>query len=223
MAIPLSAGARSELLEVRGAAGRIETIADLPTGEPRGLALIAHPHPLYGGTLDNKVVQTLARTLIELGYISVRSNFRGVGETTGDHDHGEGETDDLIEVLAVARRHFADRLAAPEAPPVLCGFSFGAFVQTRVAQRVVPERMVLVGVANGRVAAGRQYATENVPANTLVIHGEQDETVPLANVFDWARPQELPVVVLPGCDHFFHRKLHLIRAVILGAWPSREA
>ncbi len=209
----------SERLEVRGAAGHIETICDLPAArEPRGLALVAHPHPLYGGTLDNKVVQTLSRTLIELGYVSVRANFRGVGETEGVHDHGVGETDDLLAVVQAAQAHFASRVRV--APPVLCGFSFGAFVQTQLAQRLAPERMVLVGVANGRVAAGREYPTPPVPPDTLVIHGEQDETVPLANVFDWARPQELPVVVLPGCDHFFHRKLHLIRKVMLGAWQA---
>ena len=207
------------MIAVQGTAGAIETIADLPAGSPRGLALIAHPHPLYGGTLDNKVVQTLARTMIELGYISIRSNFRGVGGSAGEHDHGIGETDDLLAVLEAAARTFS----LPADRPVLCGFSFGSFVQTRVAQRVKPERMVLVGVANGRVAPGRQYATEAVPANTVVIHGEQDETVPLANVFDWARPQELPVVVLPGCDHFFHRKLHLIRAVVLNAWLGAGA
>jgi hypothetical protein len=221
MAIPLSAGMPSELLDVRGAAGRIETIADLPAaGEPRGLALIAHPHPLYGGTLDNKVAQTLARTLVELGYVSLRSNFRGVGASEGEHDHGLGETDDLVAVIEAAQRHFGGRFASAGAAPVLCGFSFGAFVQTQVAQRVQPERMVLVGVANGRVAAGREYATPHVPADTVVIHGEMDETVPLSNVFDWARPQELPVVVLPGCDHFFHRKLHLIRNVIRAAWHA---
>jgi alpha/beta superfamily hydrolase len=211
MPIPISAGAQTLLIP--GPAGAIEAVLDTPAAvAPRGLALVAHPHPLYGGTLDNKVVQTLARVMLELGYRTLRPNFRGVGASEGQHDEGLGETEDLLAVLDYARAHFG------AAAPVLCGFSFGAFVQTRVAQRITPERMVLVGVANGRVAAGRDYRTEAVPENTLVIHGENDETVPLANVFDWARPQSLPVVVIPGCDHFFHRKLHIIRNIVAGSW-----
>lgn len=210
MAIPISS--RGETLLIPGPAGRIEVVVDLPEVAPRGLALVAHPHPLYGGSLDNKVVQTLARTMLEFGYATARPNFRGVGASEGPHAEGMGETDDLAAVLASLRERFG------AAPPVLCGYSFGAFVQTRVAGRIQPERMILVGLASGRVAAGREYATGTVPADTLVIHGEQDETVPLARVFDWARPQDLPVVVIPGCDHFFHRKLHVLRDIIRRGW-----
>src|SRR5512145_856069 len=187
---------------IAGPAGRIECAVDSPEGAARGFALIAHPHPLYGGTLDNKVVQTLARAFLELGYETWRPNFRGVGATEGVHDEGRGELEDLHAVVMHLK---AER-------PVLAGFSFGAAVQARLAQRVTPERLVLVGVGVTRLE------TPAVPADTLVIHGENDDTVPLAAVLDWARPQELPVVLVPGADHFFHRKLHVLRAIVTANW-----
>ena len=195
-----------------GAAGSIEAVIDAPAESPRGIALIAHPHPLYGGTLDNKVVQTLAKTFVELGWVAVRPNFRGVGASEGAHDHGDGETEDLASVARQAAARFG------ALPLALAGYSFGAYVQTRVARRVSARRRVVVAPPAGRVGGERTYTTETVPADTLVIHGERDETVPLANVFDWARPQELPIVVIPGADHFFHRRLHLIRSIVKAAW-----
>jgi len=195
-----------------GAAGSIEAVIDAPPENPRGLALIAHPHPLYGGTLDNKVVQTLAKTFVELGWAAVRPNFRGVGASEGVHDHGDGETEDLVGIARQAAARFG------ALPLALVGYSFGAYVQTRVARRVSARRLVLVAPPSGLVSGERTYTTETVPADTLVIHGERDETVPLANVFDWARPQELPIVVIPGADHFFHRRLHLIKSIVKAAW-----
>jgi hypothetical protein len=187
---------------VPGPAGRIECAVDAPHGEPRGVALVAHPHPLYGGTLDNKVVHTLARALLELGYESWRPNFRGVGDSEGRFDEGRGEVEDLAAVLAHARSHVD--LAAP----VLAGFSFGAAIQARLAARIQGARLVLVGIAVNH------FEAPAVPAGTLVVHGANDDTVPLADVLSWAEPQELPVVVLPGTDHFFHRRLHLLRAIV---------
>jgi len=191
---------RRELIE--GPAGKIECAVDEPAGSARGVALVAHPHPLYGGTLDNKVAQTLARALTELGYTAWRPNFRGVGRSEGAHDEGRGEVDDLAAVAAFAR---AQR-------PVLAGFSFGAVVQTRFAQRITPERMVLVGLAVKHLEA------MPVPADTILIHGEEDTTVPLADVLAWAKPQDLPVVVVPGADHFFHRRLAVLRAIVRNSW-----
>jgi alpha/beta superfamily hydrolase len=187
---------------VPGPAGRIECAVDEPESAARGAALIAHPHPLFGGTLDNKVVQTLARTLAALGYETWRPNFRGVGSSEGRFDEGAGEVEDLAAVL--------DRLKSK--PYVLAGFSFGAAMQARLATRVRPERLVLVGVAVS------SFEVPRVPPGTLVIHGEHDETVPLAAVLDWARPQELPVVLAPGADHFFHRKLQLLRTIVESCW-----
>ena len=195
-----------ERVFIDGAAGRIETVIERPAGATRGTALVAHPHPLYGGTLDNKVVQTLARAFLELGYVALRPNFRGVGASEGVHDEGRGETEDLLRVVEHARKTFGPL------PLVLAGFSFGAAVQTQVAQRVSPHRVVLVGVAIGR------FPSETVPSDSIVIHGEVDETIPLSKVFQWARPQELPVVVIPGADHFFHLRLNLIKSIVKGSW-----
>ncbi len=186
---------------VAGPAGRIECAVDEPQGTRIGHSLIAHPHPLYGGTLDNKVVQTLARACVDLGYEAWRPNFRGVGETEGTHDEGRGELEDLAAVV----QHLKPKRL------VLGGFSFGAGVQVLLAQRVKCERLVLVGVAVTR------FQLPPAPPGTLVIHGENDETVPLANVLDWARPQDLPVVLIPGADHFFHRKLQPIRNLVHAA------
>jgi hypothetical protein len=200
---------RTRRVLIEGPAGKLECAVDEPEtaargdGAPlRGLALVAHPHPLYGGTLDNKVVQTLARAFVELGYIAWRPNFRGVGASEGTHDGGRGEVDDLLAVLAHLKA----------ARPVLAGFSFGAAVQTRVAQQTAPERMVLVGLA-----VNHQQPLP-VPADTILIHGEKDSTVPLADVLAWARPQDLPVVVVPGADHFFHRRLGVLRAILRNGW-----
>ena len=198
----------SERVLVDGPAGAIETVFDTPAGAPAGIALVAHPHPLFGGTLDNKVAQTLARAFAELGYVAVRPNFRGVGQSAGAHDDGNGETDDLVAVIHAARR----RLNLAEAPLVLAGFSFGTLVQSRVALRVAAQRIVFVGTA---VTRGR---VEPVPADSIVIHGEKDDVAPLDLVLRWAEPQELPVTVIAGADHFFHRRLHIIRNIIKAAW-----
>ena len=200
--------AGTERLLIEGPVGAIETVLDHPAGAPVGVALIAHPHPLHGGTLDNKVVQTLARTFVELGYLAVRPNFRGVGASAGTHDHGNGETDDLVAVAQAMRA----RLGQPDGPLVLAGFSFGSLVQSRVALRVAAQRLVIIGIALTR------GPVENVPADTILIHGEKDDVVPLEVVMRWAEPQDLPVTVIAGADHFFHRRLHMIRNIIKGAW-----
>jgi alpha/beta superfamily hydrolase len=196
--------ASTERVFVPGPAGRIECALDRPASAPRGAALIAHPHPLFGGSLDNKVVQTLARALVELGYETWRPNFRGVGASEGRYDEGRGEVDDLAAVHSKITE--TAKIDAPRI--VLAGFSFGAAMQARLAGQVRAARLVLVGVAVS------SFEAPTVPAGTLVIHGERDETVPLAAVLDWARPQELPVLVVPGAEHFFHRKLHLLRAIV---------
>ena len=197
-----------ERIFIAGGAGRIETVLDRPGGEARGVALVAHPHPLYGGTLDNKVVQTLAKAFVELGCAALRPNFRGVGASEGVHDEGRGETEDLLRLVDHARKDFGGL------PLVLAGFSFGAAVQTQVAQRTQASRLVLVGLAVGR------FRSETVPPDSIVIHGELDQTVPLSKVLDWARPQELPVVVIPGADHFFHLRLHVIKNIVKNSWRS---
>jgi uncharacterized protein len=167
-------------------------------GAARGVALVAHPHPLFGGTLDNKVVQTLAKAFVEAGYEAWRPNFRGVGQSEGRYDEGRGELGDLAAVAA----------ALGERPLMLAGFSFGGAMAARLAEKHHCEGLVLVGpaVTNFDVPPPR--------APCLVVHGESDETIPLAAVLDWARPQDLPVVIVPGADHFFHRRLNIIRDVV---------
>ena len=191
-----------ERLVIDGPAGALETDLNDPGLPRRGIALIAHPNPVQGGTKDNKVVTTLAKTLFGLGYVAIRPNFRGVGASAGVFNQGNGETDDLVAVIRYAKARFG------ELPLLLAGFSFGAFVQTRVAQQVTAQRLVLVGPAVNRFPAA------TVPANTLVVHGEHDEVVPLAAVLDWARPQQLPLVVVPGGEHFFHGRLHLLAQIV---------
>jgi alpha/beta superfamily hydrolase len=191
---------------VAGPAGRLEVAFNVPEGSLRGIALIAHPHPLQGGTLDNKVVQTLAKTFAALGYAAVRFNFRGVGQSVGQFGDGIGETDDALAALAAAKLEFG------ELPVALAGFSFGSYVQTRVAHAITAERLVLIG------PAVKRFPVEPVPPDTIVIHGEEDDVVALADVLAWARPQQLPIVVFPGCGHFFHGRLPQLQRVITGMW-----
>ena len=226
---------RTKVIHIDGLVGAMEMSIDLPDQlktNPafvvRGLALVAHPHPLMGGTMDNKVAQTIARSFNQLGYVSIRPNFRGVGGTAGVHDDGVGELEDLL--------HVTDWMRTPSSwsqfdvtanqawvassnmlPLVVSGFSFGSFVGSHLVQRLADlgrpaERLVMVGSAAGK------WTLAPVPADTILIHGELDETIPLSDVLDWARPQELTVQVVPGADHFFHRRLHCIRHIITGAW-----
>lgn len=203
----------TQISTVAGPAGAIDVAIDLPPGAASGVAVIAHPHPLYGGTRDNKVVQTLARALLQLGHACWRPNFRGIGASEGSYDEGRGETEDLLAVVRAAREHPS---AGPGLPLMLAGFSFGGFVQTRVADALsrqgrAPRGLVLVAPAVSR------FEVAPVTVRALVVHGERDEVVPLASVLDWARPQELPIVVVPGADHFFHRRLPLLKRLV-GEW-----
>lgn len=198
---PLPAASLTRVM-IEGPAGGIETDINDPGGARRGIALIAHPNPLQGGTKDNKVVTTLAKVFFALGDVVARPNFRGVGASNGEHDDGRGEADDLLVVAQYLNRHYGDL------PLTLAGFSFGAFVQTRAAKRLKPRHLVLVGPAVGRMSAA------TAPPGTLVVHGERDDVVPLAAVLDWARPQNLPVVVVPGGEHFFHGRLSLLAAIV---------
>lgn len=202
---------RHEHVLLDGPAGKIEVFVE-PHESATGIALIAHPHPLFGGTADNKVVTTLAKAFRELGCHTLRPSFRGVGGSEGVHDRGIAETDDLLVVHGYARQRFGNL------PLYLAGFSFGAYVVTRLAKSVAATRLVLVGTAAGFIEGDRKYETEAVAPDTIVIHGSIDETVPLANVLKWAEPLDLPVTVIPGADHFFHRRLHIIRRIIHDAW-----
>jgi len=203
--------ASTQKLSIAGPTGLLEVLFDEPARSAHpatgGVAVIAHPHPLFGGTMDNKVVQTLARAFVQCGWSAVRFNFRGVGRSAGSHDDGRGELDDLLAVV---------QQCAPSGPLALAGFSFGAFVASHAvlalhdARRI--EHIVFVGTAASR------FPVAPIPVDlrekALVIHGELDETVPLADVFDWVRPQNLPVTVIAGASHFFHGQLGLLRSLV---------
>ena len=200
--------AQTRRLQLAGAAGPIEVLRDDPMDTtPVGTAVIAHPHPLFGGTMENKVVQTVARAFVQTGWTAVRFNFRGVGASAGEHDQGRGEADDMRALV---------QALAPEGPIALAGFSFGAFVASTVLASLWDARdvrkVVLVGTAASR------FSVATLPAaahdRTLVVHGEQDDTVPLQSVMDWARPQSLPVTVVPGVGHFFHGQLPLLKNLV---------
>ena len=200
---------RTEKLTLRGAAGAIEALRDAPAEgvAAQGVAVIAHPHPLFGGTMDNKVVQTLARAFVANAWTALRSNFRGVGASAGTHDEGRGECEDYVAVV---------EQAAAQGPLAVAGFSFGAFVATCALAQLWSARevrqIVLVGTAASR------FSVPDVPAEahdrTLVLHGEHDDTVPLSAAMDWARPQILPVTVVPGGGHFFHGQLPLLKNLV---------
>ena len=192
----------SELID--GPAGALEVAFQRPANQPPiAFALICHPHPQFGGTMDNKVVQTLARAFAELGFATLRFNFRGVGKSEGGFDEGIGETEDAAAALAWGQAQLGVPL-----PLVAAGFSFGCFVQTRLLARSQPEQLVLVGPAVNR------FEIPEVPKDTIIIHGEEDDVVPLADVMNWARPQGLPVTVFPGAGHFFHGRLPELKTVI---------
>ena len=197
-----------ERVLIDGPAGKVEVAINDPGEHRRGIAVIAHPHPLHGGTLDNKVVQTLAKAMAARDFVALRPNFRGVGGSEGVYDEGRGEAEDLRAVIGYARARYGNL------PLVLAGFSFGAFVQSKIASEVNPKWIVLVAPAVGR------FEVSQVPAGTLVIHGELDDVVPLEDVFEWTRPQQLPVVVFPGAGHFFHGALVELQRVVVNAFPS---
>ena len=200
---------------VPGPVGAIECAIDSPWEPPVGVAVVCHPHPVYGGTLDNKVVQTLARAFVQLGWRSVRFNFRGVGASHGQWDEGVGEIDDALAVIEAQR--------GTQQPLLLAGFSFGAYAAATAAARLPPsakaQRLVLIAPSTQR------QQVPSVPPDTLVIHGDADDIVPLSATLEWARPMVLPVIVVPGVGHFFHGRLGLLKSILfsqLQAAPSRS-
>lgn len=187
---------------IDGPAGRLEVAVNDPGPGRRGIALCAHPHPLYGGTLDNKVVQTLAKAFVSLGWCALRVNFRGVGDSDGSYDEGRGELEDFQALADHGQRTYG------ALPLAIAGFSFGGFVAAAAASILNPQHLVLVAPAVGRFPVG------TVTPEALVMHGEEDDVVPLKDVLDWARPQHLPVAVLPGTGHFFHGELATLQRLV---------
>ena len=206
---------------IAGDAGAIEVASHVrASGTSAAVAIVAHPHPLFGGTMDNKVVTSMARVFVDAGAATWRFNFRGVGNSEGTHDDGRGETEDLLTVIEHARA------LNPGLPLWLCGFSFGGAVtlaaNAQANLRLHASEMILVAPAIQRLAHWLNELTDReVPESTLIIHGENDDTVPLADSLNWARPRNIPVAVVPGADHFFHQRLHIIKQITSRWLPSR--
>jgi len=198
----------SERLSLKLQGRAVEAVLDAVDGQPRGLAVVAHPHPLFGGAMDNKVVQTLARAFVQSGWNCLRFNFRGVGQSEGTYDEGLGETNDLLALV---------EQLAPNGSLALAGFSFGAFVAAQALQNLWAtgrvQKIILVGTAVPKFPA--PPLPEDAHIQTLVVHGEHDDTVALSGVMDWARPQQLPISVVPGGGHFFHGQLPLLKSLAL--------
>ncbi len=184
-----------------------------PDLSPRGIAVIAHPHPLFGGTMDNKIVHTLFNTVLGLGFISVKFNFRGVGKSDGVHDEGVGEIEDVVSITHYIQNHFT--MQHGEQALLLAGFSFGGAIQAHAAQLLKPQHLVLVAPSVERLNAP---AVVDHAKNTLIIHGDQDDVVSLQSVLDWATPQSQAVVIVPDAEHFFHGRLADIKQVVLDAF-----
>lgn len=206
--------ARTEILTFTGEAGRIDCAVDWPAEQPRGWALVLHPHSLQGGARDNKVVTTISRACVQHGLVAVRPDFRGVGHSEGQFDKARGETQDMLALVDQVRQQFPEWAAAPW---VLAGFSFGTAVAARTyaglaaaGDTALPAALMLMGAAVQRF----QEQEVEIPADTLMVHGEQDEVVPLTETLDWARPRGVPIVVVPGATHFFHGKLLVLRALV---------
>lgn len=191
-------------LRIKVPHGHLETVVEEPDGEPRGLALIAHPHPLKGGSLDNKVAWTLARAALARGLVAVRPNFRGVGESSGEFDHGIGETEDLLALAAAIEAHYGKR------PWTLLGFSFGAYVQHRVARELHARQLILVGPAVS------MYAFEAAAIPTTILHGTEDEVIPFAAARAYAQQHGLPLIEIVGAGHFFHGRLRELQDQVEG-------
>ena len=191
-------------LAIPGPVGLLDTIPVAAQGQPRAIAVICHPNPLQGGNHSNKVVQTAAKALARCGCVGYCPNLRGVGDSDGEHDYGRGEVDDVLAVIDYAHGEYGNL------PLILAGFSFGAFVAARTRERIDVQGMLLIGTAVGKY----ELPTPPVPDNSVLIHGEEDQVIPLADLMTWARPQQLPVIVFPGCGHFFHGQLITLGRVI---------
>lgn len=195
---------------VTGPAGKLETVVTLPDDLPRGIAIVAHPHPLYQGSMDNKIVYILVRALVEQRYITAKFNFRGVGASEGSYTEGKGEIEDVLAVTQSVRERY-DTGTEP-LPLTLAGFSFGGGVQAHVAQQLHPHKLILVAPAVERLQAPPVI---DCAEHILIIQGDQDTVIPLQSTLNWATPQTLPITVIPGAEHFFHGKLNTLKNIIL--------
>ncbi len=195
----------------KGAAGQIEAVVSLPSVNPKGVAFINHPHPLFGGSMNNKVVYTIHQALSESGWITVRHNFRGVGASDGVFSNGEPEAQDQIGLI---KQTFdlpevkALNLSEP-VKLIYAGFSFGSYVACLASLQVRPHHCFLFGTPPGK------WDVPVPKGSVTLIHGQLDDVIPLEDVLSWASGFSAPVVVVPGASHFFDRKLGILKDIIL--------
>ncbi len=204
-----------ESVSIAGPAGRLEALIEEPSAESRSptvAAVVCHPHPLFGGTLQNKVVHTLARTLRAAGGATLRFNFRGVGASEGTHDGGAGEIQDALAAVAWAR------LRWPGAPLVLAGFSFGGAVAIQAASAAAAAWLITVAPAVDRI---KLDSLELPRCDWLVVQGDADDVVAPDSVLQWMTrwAPQARVRVLSGVGHFFHGRLHELQACLREEWP----
>lgn len=215
---------RAERLAIEGPAGVLQALLETPQTEHGealsvpAFAVVCHPHPLFGGTMDNKVVYTVARAFEQLGAPAIRFNFRGVAASAGTYDEGRGEGDDALAVIAWGRQRF------PGTPLWLAGFSFGGAVALRIASQAEPERMVLVAPGITRLeGADFEAARAAEPACPwLIVQGGADDVVPAPAVLEWAAARQpspgvpVPEVrLLADAGHFFHGRINELRDAVL--------
>ena len=194
-------------LRIATPGGRMEVVIDDPVDERKGLVLIAHPHPLQGGSLDNKVVHTLARVATDHGYVAVRPNFRGVGMSEGEYDHGRGEVEDMLAIMEFVSKNY------PELAWKLAGFSFGGYVQHQLAKRIKTDCALLVA------PAVNLYEFDAPAPSVRIIHGNEDEVVPFSDAQHWAQQHAVPMHVIAHAGHFFHGKLAELKQAVLASCP----
>lgn len=195
-------------LTIDGPVGALEAkLEDPGASQVRRFGIVCHPHPLYGGTMDNKVVHTLARAMQELGAPTIRFNFRGTGASAGAFDNGRGEVADLLAVERYARKRW------PDAALWLAGFSFGAYVALQAEAQLAPAKLVTIAPPVARFDLGAVAAPR---APWLLVQGDVDDVVDPAAVLAWARGQAHPpqLHVLAGAGHFFHGRLHEAKTLV---------
>jgi alpha/beta superfamily hydrolase len=198
---------------IAGPAGALQILEEVPAEIPAAVAVICHPHPLHGGSLNNKVVHQLAKTFTELGAASIRFNFRGIGESEGEYDEGRGELQDLLAVAAWAQARW------PELPLWLGGFSFGGFIALQAAQKLAPQRLVTVAPAVNYFA---DRVLDLSGISWLLIQGDADDIVPAELVTGWAGSLEFQpqLVLLKGAGHFFHGRLNELKQTIVDSFNA---
>lgn len=202
---------KSTQILMTGEAGQLEIFVDEPE-QIQGIALVTHPHPLMGGNPQHKIPQLICDVLVAKGFLVWRPSFRGMGQSQGEHDLGQGESRDIAYLAELMQKQY------PNLPFVAAGFSFGAHVWAKsfhlLADLYRPKQLLLAGLPCGKVRDLIDYQTPYIDSDILLVHGEQDDITPLADVIRWATPQRHPMTIMPGANHFFTGYLKSLKLVL---------